>query len=118
MKTIKNGHIRRMRHGARCGLVSLSLLMLAGAAQAVPRLTLESLSNRPDKLSGGDVLIRISLPNPTAAQGLRVMLNDTDVSAAFRPSQNGRSLVGLVQGLRDGRNRLVARAKGAIPARL
>lgn len=112
MKTIKN---RRTQRAIRYGLVSLSLA-ICSAAQAAPRLTLESLSNRPDKLSGGDALIRIGLPDPAAAEGLRVRLNDTDVTGAFRPSDNGRSLVGLVEGLKEGRNRLIAQAKGSGPA--
>jgi hypothetical protein len=112
MKTTRTWRTRRT---VQYGLVSLSLA-LCSAAQAAPRLTMESLSNRPDKLSGGDALIRIGLPNPAAADGLRVRLNDTDVTGAFRLSENGRSLIGLLEGLKEGRNRLVAQAKGSGPA--
>jgi len=112
MKIIKN----RCTHRAiQYGLVSLSLA-ICSAAQAAPRLVLESLSNRPDKLSGGDALIRIGLPNPAAAEGLRVRLNDTDVTGAFRLSENGSSMIGLVEGLDDGRNRLIAQVRGSGPA--
>lgn len=112
MKIIKN----RCTHRAiQYGLVSLSLA-ICSAAQAAPRLVLESLSNRPDKLSGGDALIRIGLPNPAAAEGLRVRLNNTDVTGAFRLSENGGSMIGLVEGLDDGRNRLIAQVRGSGPA--
>ncbi|MCQ4329834.1 DUF6351 family protein [Stutzerimonas stutzeri] len=111
-KTINRQH-RHTRRAVQYGLVSL---LLCSAVQAAPRLTLESLSNRPDKLSGGDALIRIGLPNPAAAKGLRVRLNQTDVTGAFRLSENGRSLIGLVEGLKEGRNRLVAQARGSGPA--
>lgn len=112
MTTTISGQSRRVRRAAQCGLVSVSLLFLTGAAQAAQGVTLSSLSNRPDKLSGGDALIRVGLPSPAAIDRLQVTLNGVDVTAAFQPAENGRSLIGLVEGLEDGRNRLVARVRG------
>jgi hypothetical protein len=85
--------------------------MLAGyqaGAQNADRLNLEVLSSRPELVSGGDALIRIS-----GARGAPVvMLDGTDVSNAFKADANG-NWVGLVAGLKDGDNRLLAKASGS-----
>lgn len=75
------------------------------AVAATPRI--EVLSNQADLVSGGDALVQV-----TAARRPTVKLNGTDVSDRFTEQQPGR-WVGLVDGLRNGRNLLTAR-----PARI
>jgi len=88
-------------------------LLTAGPAPAAPpRLTLESVSNpHPDLVSGGQVLLRVP-----AARDLRVRANGRDVTASF--TQLGDSMLGLVDGLRDGVNQIVATAPGRPSATL
>jgi hypothetical protein len=77
------------------------------------------LSNpRPDMVSGGDALIQVDVPVGVAARDLRMTLNDADITAKFRADPAGRTLTGLVTGLRDGSNSLAAMANGKPAARL
>ena len=76
------------------------------ATESVP--TIEVLSNRADLISGGDALIRINLPSNATIQGLKVALNEKDVSSVFVQSSTGAA-IGLVDGLTDGRNILTAK---------
>jgi hypothetical protein len=57
-------------------------------------------------VSGGDALIEIK----AAATNIQVKLNGRDVSAAFHPDATRGSLLGLVEGLRNGNNTLTAKA--------
>ena len=91
--------------------------LAAASALARAELVIDSVSNRPDKISGGDVLVRINLPAGITPGAVRVELNGADVSHVFMPSDGG-SLLGLVQGLELGKNRLRARARGARKGRL
>ncbi|WP_421683264.1 DUF6351 family protein [Stutzerimonas urumqiensis] len=118
MKTRKGVH--PLRDGAACigRFAALALAIAAGSAQAAPGLTVEAVSNRPDKLSGGDALIRIRVPAGVEAEQVQVTLNGADVTAAFGPAADGGGLVGLVEGLTEGYNLLLARADGAGATRL
>jgi hypothetical protein len=86
----------------------LRRLILAGlvfAFTALPASTefqISSLSTRPDMVTGGDVLIRVDVPDSTPIDRAVVRLNGKDVTSSFRP--DGQSLVGLVQGLQPGVN--------------
>src|SRR5207302_1227652 len=83
---------------------------LAGSpalAQTAQRLTVEVLSSRPELVSGGDALIKIL----GASAAPLVTVEGKDVSGAFKPDAKGAWL-GLVEGLKDGDNRLVAKAGG------
>jgi hypothetical protein len=83
---------------------------LAGSqawAQTADRLALEVLSSRPQLVSGGDALVKISGAHGAPA----VTIDGKDVSGAFKPDSKG-GWVGLVDGLKDGDNRLVAKADG------
>ncbi len=83
-----------------------SLLTVPAAVAAPPRLTVESVSNpHPDLVSGGQVLVRVP-----AARDVRVTANGRDVTGEFK--QTGDTLLGLVGGLRDGTNEIVASAPG------
>src|SRR5215472_7091524 len=88
-------------------IVGWILLALAFATPALAQVkSIEVLSSRPDRVSGGDALVRIvdlgSKPAP-------VTLNGTDVSSDFQPGP-AHVRTGLVRPLRLGPN--VLRAGG------
>lgn len=84
-----------------------------GAAQLVIR----TLSNRADLVSGGDALVEIARSDGGSVSGASVAVNGADATAAFAMRPNGR-FQGLVTGLTDGENVIVAEASGATAARL
>jgi Tannase-like family of unknown function (DUF6351) len=77
---------------------------------------IESLSAKPSFVTGGDVLVAIDVPRSMSLSRVEVELNGDDVTGAFSASADDpRRLVGLVEGLRIGRNELTAsegRSKG------
>ncbi len=62
------------------------------------------LSSRSDMVTGGDVLIRIELPEGMDPQAVIVERNGADVSEAFGASGDGEAILGLVAGLELGDN--------------
>jgi hypothetical protein len=104
----------------RCIAVLTALLLVfgfltAGEAAANPaRLAVEVLSNRADLVSGGDALIKVSVPNHTT---VRVELNGRDVTGALRAQPDG-NLVGVIEGMAVGRNDITARPRFGAGARL
>ena len=90
----------------------------AASANSGPpgRLALVTISNpRPELVSGGDVLVRVDVPQHTSPASVRVSADGHDVTASFHQQPDG-SLLGLVTGLRIGRNRLFAVAHGQFAA--
>jgi hypothetical protein len=65
---------------------------------------IEVLSSRPDAISGGDALIRVTVKKNVPASGVRIELNDIDVTSSFVVSAN--MLTGRVGGMRRGENLL------------
>ncbi|MFY1691821.1 DUF6351 family protein [Plantactinospora sp. WMMB782] len=105
------------------GLALSVVLVLGTAAPAAAgpgatgqRLGIEVLSSRPDQVSGGDALIRVTLTGRIDPRSVRVTRDGTDVTRAFRV--DGRSLRGVVDGLRTGNNLLRASARRARAATL
>src|SRR5712692_9566503 len=80
-------------------------------------LRIKTLSNRADLISGGDAYVEIVLPKRQSATALSVQLNGRDVRSAFAVRANGRVL-GVVTGLVDGRNVLIASVGKSQAARL
>ncbi len=76
------------------------------------RFGIRTLSTRPDRVSGGDVLVEVSFPHANPRHPLIISLNGRDVSAAFRPGDSANTLVGLVTGLALGKNTLSVEGKG------
>jgi hypothetical protein len=120
------------RSAAAARLAGLSLLVLAGlvvipAASGrtlaagpsgnggLPQLVV--LSNRADLVSGGDALVQVVLPDRVDPSSVRVSLNGNDVTASFdvRP---GGAYEGVVTGLADGPNDLVATMRNGPPVHL
>lgn len=92
--------------------VPILLTTAATSAAAQPdhhsRLGITTVSNpRPDLVSGGQVLVRVTPPDARAA--VRVSAGGHDVTRSFHAEPDG-SLLGLVTGLRDGSTDLVATA--------
>jgi hypothetical protein len=89
-----------------------------GGLASGSELRIESLSTRPYLVTGGDVLLGIELGAELNATGLEVMANGRDVTAAFRPGESARRLVGLVDGLGEGTSTIEARIPGGPSAAL
>ena len=71
------------------------------------RLSITVLSGEPDQVTGGDALVQVSLPRNVRPRDVRVTLDGEDVTSAFDAASD-RRLVGLVDGLEEGKNRLRA----------
>lgn len=87
--------------------VALAMLCATGAAYAQSALKIEVLSSRPELVSGGDALVKITGANAAP----NVTVGGTDVSGVFKGSASA-GWVGVVAGLKDGANQLVAKADG------
>ncbi|HEY8543491.1 MAG TPA: DUF6351 family protein, partial [Acidimicrobiales bacterium] len=72
---------------------------------------IEVLSSHPDQVSGGDALVRVTLPRGVDAERVQVTVGSTDVTGAFDEQDDG-SLVGLVDSLVEGANTLTVEATG------
>lgn len=96
-------------------VLSLATVLLAEAA---PAYRISTLSTRPDKVSGGDVLVRVDVPDNAPLTGIIVRRNGQDVSNALRPDPAQHALIGLVRGLRPGQNTLEVFTGSAQPAAL
>jgi hypothetical protein len=75
-------------------------------------LRIETLSTKPELVSGGGVLVRVTVPRGLSPALVRVEVDGRDVTSAFRASGNDGSLIGLVTGLANGRNVIDVSARG------
>src|SRR2546425_3381450 len=100
----------RVTAGA-CLAVLLALAVIP--ASAGNKLEIVTMSNQPDKVSGGDVLVSVHVPSGTRLGDVRITLNGRDVTGALSADPANHVLVGLVTGMKLGKNRLEAKAKGA-----
>lgn len=81
----------------------------AGSPAHTPsRLTITSVSNpHPSLVSGGDVLLKVTIPPGAHPDDVRVTANGQDVTGDFS-ARSDSSLLGLVDGLTDGPNAIRA----------
>jgi hypothetical protein len=102
-------------------LTAIVLVLAVGVASGVSAISkadskngldIIALSSRPDAVSGGVVLVRISVAGQAAISDLAVFLNGEAVTSACRPEASGHSLLCLVKGLNIGKNILVAKNNG------
>jgi hypothetical protein len=96
---------RLLRLVACTGLVIAAASALPAFAQS--SLSVQVLSSRPELVTGGDALIRVT--GADAAPSLTV--GGAEVGIVFQKDDKG-GWVGLVTGLKDGANALVAKAAG------
>lgn len=109
---------RRLRPLGRLAAVLLALAapLAAGAASAAADLDLQTVGNRADLVSGGDVLLRARLPDGEAAKAV-LTVNGQAVADALHPAPDGDGYLALASGLKLGKN-TVALSAGGRTARL
>src|SRR4029077_11983753 len=79
-------------------------------ANASSSLEIAAVSSRPDTVSGGNVLVKISFP-ANQLLPVWVTLNGHDTTGVFRPGPEPNTWMGLVSGLQLGSNVLQVRSK-------
>ncbi|TVP87258.1 MAG: hypothetical protein EA348_13385, partial [Pseudomonadaceae bacterium] len=84
----------------------------SGSGSSAPNFSslvgdIQTLSNDPALVSGGNVLVEVSLSDSASAGNVVVELNGTDVTSAFALRAEDR-FIGLVEGLDLGENTLLA----------
>src|SRR5580765_5883185 len=90
-------------------LLALETLSLSAARPqaGAKRIDITTVSTRADRVSGGDVLVRVGIP--ARPSNLRATLNGGDVTNAFREEINGLAGVtylAVLTNLVDGQNTL------------
>ncbi len=90
-------------------LAALAFLLALPAtpADARARASIEVLSSAPDQVSGGDALVRVSFSGRRIPRHAVLLLNRKDVTDQLSPVPGEPALEGVVEGFREGRNRLV-----------
>src|SRR5437868_4551108 len=98
-------------------LLSLGAVPVLADRDAADDLSLSAVSTRAEYATGGDVLLRVSVPRGVSLSDLEVRLNGHEVTPVFLPDSTGDGLIGLVGGLRDGDNVLTASTRRTKPSR-
>lgn len=98
-------------------LAGLGLVTIVSCAAPTGRaldgvFQFKSLSTDPERVTGGDALVEISLPQNVAGDTVTVTLDGQDVTKAFRTAAEG-TLTGLVTGLAVGEHTLAVAAADA-----
>src|SRR6266404_7201784 len=115
--------MRSISRGRPLPAIVALLVLLTAALPALAnrdseeRLSLSTLSTRAEYATGGDVLVRVSVPPGLSLSDVEVRLNGADVTAVFLTDATGGALVGLVSGLRNGGNVLTASTRRTQPSR-
>ena len=102
-----------MRSALAIGVVLAAALTAWPSAQSASGdVRIEAVSARPEFVSGGDVLIRLGVPDAVPLDAPRVMLNGDDVTSVFRADARAHALTGLVTGLKSGPNTVAVNQGG------
>ena len=93
-------------------VAGMSASLLVGTAHAADEIVVTVLSGRADTVSGGDALLQIDVPADVALSDVRVAVNGTGATAAFRADSDAHRLVGIVDGLSHGVNEVTVGVAG------
>jgi len=88
----------------------------SGFSQSAARLEIQTLSSRPDLVSGGDALVEVKAPAGAQLSQLSLTLNGKDVSNQLRLDPATGSFRGLISEMNIGDNTLIAKLKAPKPA--
>jgi hypothetical protein len=108
-----------LRYAALLGTGSALLALTAcnSSHSAQNPVEIRTLSTRADLVSGGDALVEIVPPPGADASYLAVQVGGRDITSAFARRADGR-ITGLVTGLAQGENVLMAQVNNARDAQL
>ena len=99
-------------------VVTLSLVCVSSCTRPVQggerepasgEFRVEAVSAKPHLVSGGDVLLRVSLPDGTSPSALALSGGDGQLAVDIRPEPAGNAVLVLVSGLPDGDTTIHAR---------
>ena len=84
-------------------------VLLPSVASAASAIDIEVLSSKPNRVTGGDALVAVTIPGDASPAKTGVRLNGKGVKSSLSPvAGNPRHLTGVIAGFRDGNNRLSA----------
>jgi len=87
-------------------ILAMAVLVVTGAGAQTAPYVIETISTHADRVSGGDVLVKVTY-NPVGQIGpLVIKLNNVDATGQFRAGSEPNTMVGLVRGLAVGPNTL------------
>jgi hypothetical protein len=111
-----------LRRRARRQWITMSFAAMAGVAalavaptvfaKATLDFDIRTLSTRADTVTGGDVLIEVSVPQNVPPQKAIVFANGTNITSTLHWDDTTRTLTGLVTGLHLGANEISADSNG------
>jgi hypothetical protein len=82
------------------------------SAAATHDFELRVLSSPADMVTGGDALVRVTIPRTVPLHKATVLVNGQDVTSTLRLDASARTLTGMVDGLHLGANTLFADSNG------
>ena len=90
-------------------LLGRAPIMAAGPGPS--RVAIQTLSTDASRVTGGDVLVQITVPPNAPEHSVKVTVAGRDVSDQFR-TVSANTLMGLVTGLVNGKNTILVRTAG------
>ena len=104
---------RRLRASCAAVIASYALTGCFGDGDSgvapVSGLTITTLSNRADLISGGTALVELKTPGGVLPATLKIDRDGTDITAAFALQASGR-ILGMISGLKNGNNVITAKS--------
>src|SRR5215471_5837172 len=105
--------LRRAVALSAVALITWALGISNTLAKSDATLAVEAVSNRADLVSGGDVLVRVTLPPGLARNAKAVLsLNGQALPDAMHPAPDGFGYLALVSGMHLGQNALILSVPG------
>ena len=93
-------------------LAAAALVVAPAGAETTHDFRLEVLSSPPSMVTGGDALVRVTVPRTVPLHKALVRVNGEDVTGTLALDAGARTLTGMVDGLQLGDNALTAEANG------
>ena len=100
--SVRAGRFLAIALALAASLVAFTVWISARAADGPFEIT--ALSTRPEMVSGGDVLVGVTVPEALPLDQAHVTLNGADITPAFHRDLDRHSMTGLVSGLKTGAN--------------
>jgi Tannase-like family of unknown function (DUF6351) len=104
--------VKTLVSAAMMFLLALAAAPAALAAKNSHDFELRVLSSPPEMVTGGDALVRVTIPKTVPLNKATVSVNGTEITSTLRLDASARTLTGMVNGLQLGANTLFADSNG------